>query len=282
MDGLFQCGSRTSRRNLAKASTHQCNDLNVSLTFRLCVLLSAPPLHPLQMRRPWIKIEVSTPDKPEICAIATRLRIDPDAVVGKLVRLWSWAELSGIQANDLNVTKEFIDKVCGRKGFADALIQAGWLLENDGKLAFPKFDRHNGNASKVRGLTARRVEQHRVRKGKPNASSVTKKPAKQKTLKSIEPKKLPDPEHVISVKTEDEGVLTVEEVNEEAVVHMPEDFTKEPLAEVEAPSPAPPVPESLPEPHSETPPEVIEASDDRPKKRRSKAGPSEEEQPMLF
>jgi len=234
------------------------------------------------MRRPWIKIEVSTPDKPEICAIATKLRIDPDAVVGKLVRLWSWAELSGIQPNDLNVTKEFIDKVCGRKGFAEALIQAGWLLESSGKLAFPNFDRHNGNASKVRGLTARRVEQHRVRKGKSNASSVTKRPAKQKPQKPIEAKTPAEAEHDISVKTMGEEVVTVGKTTEEAGVHMPEDLTKEPLAEVEAPSPTPPAPEPIPEALSEILPEVIEASDDKPKKRRSKAGPSDEEQPMLF
>ena len=73
------------------------------------------------MRRPWIKIEICTPDKPEICSLATQLRLDDDAVVGKLVRLWSWAELNRIDPNDLGVTKEFIDKIVGRKGFAAAL-----------------------------------------------------------------------------------------------------------------------------------------------------------------
>jgi hypothetical protein len=39
----------------------------------------------------WIKIEENTPDKPEVHKMASILGIDPDAVVGKLVRVWSWA-----------------------------------------------------------------------------------------------------------------------------------------------------------------------------------------------
>jgi hypothetical protein len=178
----------------------------------------------------------------------------------------------------LNVTKEFLDKVCGRKGFAEALIQAGWLLEADGKLAFPHFDRHNGNASKVRGLTARRVEQHRVRKGKSNALSVTRRPSKPKSKVHSVEKSTPEPEHVISVITEVNEVLTAGEIIEDAVIHTPENFTNEPLVEEQPPSPAPPAVE----PQPEAPLEVIEANEDKPKKRRVKVGPSEEEQPMLF
>ncbi len=119
------------------------------------------------MRRPWIKIETATPDKPEICAIATRLRIDTDSVVGKLVRLWSWAEVNRVEGNDIGVTKEFIDKLVGRKGFAEALEASGWLKAHGEALQFPNFERHNGNASKIRGQTAKRVERHRQRQPSP-------------------------------------------------------------------------------------------------------------------
>ncbi len=36
----------------------------------------------------WIKVQHVTPDKPEVWQIADRLDIDPDAVVGKLIRVW--------------------------------------------------------------------------------------------------------------------------------------------------------------------------------------------------
>lgn len=116
------------------------------------------------MRRPWIKVETTTPDKPEVCAIATALRLDPDAVLGKLIRLWSWVEVNRVPSNDLGVTKEFIDKLVGRKGFAAALIAAGWLVEAEGKLGLKNLERHNGNLAKVRALTAQRVALHRKRK----------------------------------------------------------------------------------------------------------------------
>lgn len=114
------------------------------------------------MRRPWIKIETATPDKPEICAIATQLRMDADMVVGKLIRLWSWITVNKISGSDLGVTKEFLDKLVGRKGFADALQSAGWLIETRGKLSMPHFERHNSDAAKVRALTAQRVKRHRI------------------------------------------------------------------------------------------------------------------------
>lgn len=116
------------------------------------------------MRRPWIKIEVCTPDKPEVCSLATQLKMDDDAVMGKLVRLWSWAELNRIQPNDIGVTKEFIDKLVGRKGFAVALAQTGWLIETDGKLSFRNFKRHNSPVAQNKALTAKRVARHRLRK----------------------------------------------------------------------------------------------------------------------
>ncbi len=128
------------------------------------------------MRRPWIKIETSTPDKPEICTIATSLRMDPDTVVGKLVRLWSWAELNHVDANDLGVTIGFLDKLVGRKGFATAMMQAGWLTEAGSKLSLPHFDRHNGGGAKNRIMTAKRVKRHRLRKQARNDHAVTEAP----------------------------------------------------------------------------------------------------------
>lgn len=52
------------------------------------------------MASSWIKVEVITPDKPEIFQIAELLNIDPDAVLGKLVRIWAWADQQTIDGND--------------------------------------------------------------------------------------------------------------------------------------------------------------------------------------
>ena len=85
------------------------------------------------MGRNWIKVETVTMDKPEVCVMATQLRLDPDAVVGKLVRLWSWAEVSRINANAMSITFEFLDKLVGKKGFGAALLGyvAGQMIFSD-------------------------------------------------------------------------------------------------------------------------------------------------------
>ncbi|NBM89005.1 hypothetical protein GWI78_03590 [Proteus sp. G2658] len=129
------------------------------------------------MASSWIKVEVITPDKPEIYQIAEILNIDPDAVLGKLIRVWSWADLQTLDGNAGSVTKSVIDRITFISGFADALITVGWMKNDNGKLVLPNFDRHNGESSKKRALTNRRVAEHREKKKK----KVTQSPL-QKTL----------------------------------------------------------------------------------------------------
>ena len=115
------------------------------------------------MASSWIKVEVITPDKPEIFQIAEILNIDPDAVLGKLVRIWAWADQQTIDGNAGSVTRGVLDRISFITGFADALIAVGWLAYEDGKMVLPNFDRHNGESSKKRALTNRRVAEHRKR-----------------------------------------------------------------------------------------------------------------------
>lgn len=129
------------------------------------------------MASSWIKVEVITPDKPEIFQIAEILNIDPDAVLGKLVRIWAWADQQTIDGNAGSVTRGVLDRISFITGFADALIAVGWLAYEDGKMVLPNFDRHNGESSKKRALTNRRVADHRKRE----TQKVTQ-PALQKAL----------------------------------------------------------------------------------------------------
>lgn len=119
----------------------------------------------------WIKLEVTTPDKPEMVRMAELLSIDQDAVVGKCVRLWIWADSQSIDGNALSVTDSFIDRITYSPGFANALRQVGWLSGRHGLLAIPNFDRHNGQTAKNRALTKSRVAKSR---SECNAPSVTK------------------------------------------------------------------------------------------------------------
>lgn len=125
----------------------------------------------------WIKFDTSTSDKPEVWAIAMKLDIDPDAVVGKLLRIWTWFDDHSEKGNAPIVTRALLDRRVGVTGFVTAMIEAGWMQEEGEVLVLPNFDRHNGQTAKNRALTAKRVSEHKKSNAggnaKGNAASVT-------------------------------------------------------------------------------------------------------------
>lgn len=118
----------------------------------------------------WLKFEKATPDKPEVFAIATHLDIDPDAVVGKLIRVWSWFDTHTMDGNAVSVTSALLDRVAGVTGFVRAMERVGWICVTPDGVSLPNFDRHTGETAKGRALTAKRASEHRA---KSNAASVT-------------------------------------------------------------------------------------------------------------
>lgn len=118
----------------------------------------------------WMKIELELPDKPEVHYIAAITGIDPDAVVGKLIRVWQWFDKHTTDGNASGVTFALPDRISGVTGFGEAMNLAGWLVQDGSVLTMPKFDRHNGESAKKRALTAERVAKS---KQKSNANSVT-------------------------------------------------------------------------------------------------------------
>ena len=110
----------------------------------------------------WVKFEHTTPDKPEVWQIAELLGIDGDAVVGKLLRIWVWADQQTTDGNARSVTFALLDRISGVTGFAEAMAAVGWLVKEGGKVRFINFDRHNGKTAKTRALSAKRVEAHRA------------------------------------------------------------------------------------------------------------------------
>ena len=128
----------------------------------------------------WIKVEHTTPDKPEVVKLAGILGIDQDAVVGKLLRLWIWADQQSVSGNAITVTNSFLDRLVFCPGFAAGLVKVGWLNGREGLLSIPNFDRHNGQSAKNRANTNRRVansrKAHHERVAKTCNANVTLEP----------------------------------------------------------------------------------------------------------
>lgn len=108
----------------------------------------------------WIPMRTDLATDPAVIATACRLELDEDTVVGKLHRLWSWANLHSTDGFVAEVTTAWIDRFLGVEGFAAALIAVGWLSD-DGGVRIPNYDRYNSNSAKNRLSGARRQQKKR-------------------------------------------------------------------------------------------------------------------------
>jgi len=122
----------------------------------------------------WLKIEHTTPDKPEIVHMADILGVDQNAVVGACLRLWIWADQQTSTGNALSVTRKWLDRLMQVNGAADAMIDVGWLTGVDGDLTLTNYERHNGKPAKTRAQTASRVKKSRSECNAPSVTQNTK------------------------------------------------------------------------------------------------------------
>lgn len=104
----------------------------------------------------WIKMRVDLGDDPAVVLIAACLDTTEDEVVGKLHRLWSWADRHTTDGTAPAITAKWVDRYVGRSGFAEAMAKAAWISFSEDGVAFPGFDRHNGESAKRRGEAALR------------------------------------------------------------------------------------------------------------------------------
>ena len=120
----------------------------------------------------WVRIDYSTPDKQEVHRIAEILAVDPNLVMGALLRLWIWADQQIDDGNAVSVTKALADRLGYLPGLANAMEKVGWLEETEtGGFRLIGITKYIGPGAKRRAQTASRVASFRTRKS--NAPSVT-------------------------------------------------------------------------------------------------------------
>lgn len=128
----------------------------------------------------WIPMRLNLADDPAVIGIADSLGIDEFGVVGRLHRLWVWANQQLPNGDARGVTEKWIDRHVHTPGFAAALISVGWLAVGEAGVVFPKFDRWNSKGAKKRLLTAQRMKKLR------DAPSVTEaSPEKRREEKRV-------------------------------------------------------------------------------------------------
>jgi hypothetical protein len=114
------------------------------------------------MANDWILMRSNLRDDPSVITLAEKLNIHENFVVGLLHSLWSWADQHSRDGHIPGVTKSWIDRHVGRRGFAQALADVGWLVDEGNSLSFPEFERYNGASAKRRADDAVRKRASRL------------------------------------------------------------------------------------------------------------------------
>ncbi len=113
---------------------------------------------------PWMKVELKTPDKTRIYAMAAALKKDPDLVLGKLVRWWCWIDMHTTDEHT-HMLPDSVDALVRCKGFTQAMQDVGWVvLAADDTVDVVRWGEHNGRGAKKRVQNARDVANHRANK----------------------------------------------------------------------------------------------------------------------
>ncbi len=117
----------------------------------------------------WIALRVDLADDPAIARLLERFEgrlVDADHVVGKLARLWSWADQQTVDGSAAGVTTRFLDDKIGLSGFCQALAELRphpWLEISAEGIRFPDFARWQGETAKARMLATKRKQRQRSR-----------------------------------------------------------------------------------------------------------------------
>lgn len=124
----------------------------------------------------WIKMRCDLTDDPAVIRMASLLKIDRFAVVGRLHKFWAWSDSHTVDGLVDWIDEHIVDELAAMPGFAKAMESVGWLEFREGAVALPKFDRHNGESAKKRADAAERQRLSRLNRTdeqKPSQENVT-------------------------------------------------------------------------------------------------------------
>lgn len=95
-------------------------------------------------------MRVDLGDDPAVISMAESLDLAEDEIVGKLHKLWSWADRHATNGFAAAITPRWVDKYVSHSGFSIALQNVKWIEFSDSGVTFPNFDKHNGKSAKTR------------------------------------------------------------------------------------------------------------------------------------
>lgn len=127
----------------------------------------------------WIPIRCTLFSDPRVIRISVETALPIDSVVGKLVRIWSYANLHSEDGLLRAFNVESFDVMLEKTGFAHAMSVVGWVEIKPDGIQVSQFDKYNSVSAKRRAKEA--LRQHKRRASPPEKP----KPAKKKRTKCV-------------------------------------------------------------------------------------------------
>ena len=110
----------------------------------------------------WIKIDVTTPNKPAIVRAAAECGATKDAAFAAFFRLFCWLDEQTADGR-IETDRDEVDAVARLPGFAASLERSGWLVFEGTSMTVVNWCEHNGQSAKRRCMQAARMAESRTR-----------------------------------------------------------------------------------------------------------------------
>jgi len=119
----------------------------------------------------WFKVEHDTPSKPEVLEISRRLNEKVPTTLGRLILVWAWFSRQSCDGRVRGLSADSLDQIADMPGFTDAMLEVGWLVQDDDGLGIPKFEQWLGSAKEAKRRAERRKKADSVSADCPRTSS---------------------------------------------------------------------------------------------------------------
>lgn len=136
----------------------------------------------------WIKMRCNLDTDPAVFQIAAQLGLDELSVVGRLWKVWAWADQHVSDCHATGVTDVTLDRISTTPGFAAAMRRVGWITGESDSPTLPRFDRHNGQSAKTRALATERQSRKRHADVTPESRPMRDQRREEKSNTPIVPK----------------------------------------------------------------------------------------------
>ena len=113
------------------------------------------------MRGYWIPWEVGLEKKREIIVISRHMGVSVLEAASMCMMVWVWAQGESVDGLIPNLTIDDVSLAVGIQGIGKAMAAAGWIVESEGCIQFPNWERFNGRPAKARLIDAERKRKER-------------------------------------------------------------------------------------------------------------------------